>query len=144
MPYKQDRRMGATHCVFCGRENPCWGHVNDFDEAKLKRLFEGLTPIRTSFVGQTKDRTNAVSAHLMRKARNPWGTYEQDEACVHCGKKLIQPSGRTVIEAVYARVASTAELCAVVVYSVAAYLDSHGIPKGCSGYLTLNQFVKPS
>ncbi len=107
VPYKQDRRTGATHCVFCGRENPCWGHVNDFDEAKLKRLFEGLTPIRTSFVGQTKDRTNAVSAYLMCKARNPWGTYEQDEACVHCGKKLIHPNGRTVIESAYARVAST-------------------------------------
>ena len=106
VPYKQDRRMGATHCVFCGKENPCWGHVNDFDEARLKQLFERLTPIRTSFVGQTKDRTNVVSAFLMRKARNPWGTYEQDEACVHCGNKLIQPNGRTVIEAVYARVAS--------------------------------------
>jgi hypothetical protein len=107
VPYKQDRRMGATLCVFCGRENPCWGHVNDFDETKLKRLFGGLTAIRTSFVGQTKDRTNVVSAYLMRKARNPWGTYEQDEACVHCGNKLIKPNGRTVIESVYARVAST-------------------------------------
>lgn len=107
VPYKQDRRMGATHCVFCGKENPCWGHVNVFDEATLKQLFEGLTPIRTSFVGQTKDRTNVVSVFLMRNARNPWGTYEQDEACVHCGKKLIQPNGRTVIEAMYARVAST-------------------------------------
>jgi SAM-dependent methyltransferase len=106
VPYRQDRRMGATLCVFCGRQNPCWGHVNDFDEAKLKRLFEGLTPIRTSYVGRTKDRTNAVSAFLMRRARNPWGTYEQDEACVHCGKKLIRPNGRTVIEAGYARIAS--------------------------------------
>ena len=106
VPYKQDRRMGSTYCVFCGTENPCWGHVNDFDEVKLKRLFEGLTPIRTSFVGRTKDRTNAVSAYLMRKARNPWGTYEQDEVCVHCENKLIQPIARTVIEAGYARIAS--------------------------------------
>ena len=91
VPYKQDRRVSATHCVFCGRKNPCWGHVNDFDEARLKRLFEGLVPIKTSFVGQTKDRTNAASAYLMDKARNPWGTYEQEEACVHCGNQLIQP-----------------------------------------------------
>lgn len=107
VPYKQDRRMGATHCVFCGRDNPCWGHVNDFDEAKLKRLFAGLTPVRTTFVGLTNERTNALSAYSMRKARNPWGTYEQDEACVHCGNKLIQPNGRTLMEGICARVAST-------------------------------------
>jgi len=107
VPYKQDRRMGATHCVFCGKENPCWGHVNDFDEAKLTRLFEGLTPIRTSFVGRTKDKTNAASAYLMHRARNPWGTYEQDEACVHCGNQMIQPNARTLREGVFARLAST-------------------------------------
>ena len=107
VPYKQDRRMGATHCVFCGKENPCWGHVNDFDEAKLTRLFAGLTPIRTSFVGRTRDKTNAASAYLMHRARNPWGTYEQDEACVHCGSQMIQPNGRTLREGVFARMAST-------------------------------------
>jgi glycosyltransferase involved in cell wall biosynthesis len=106
VPYKQDRRMGATYCVFCREQNPCWGHVNDFDEARLKRLFSGLTATRTSFIAQTKDRTNAASAYLMGKARNPWGTYEQDEACVHCGNRMIQPSGRTLIEGVYGRLAS--------------------------------------
>jgi 2-polyprenyl-3-methyl-5-hydroxy-6-metoxy-1,4-benzoquinol methylase len=103
VPYKQDRRLGRTNCVFCGKENPCWGHVNDFDEGRLKRLFQGLVPIKTSFIGSTRERTNFVSAYLMRKARNPWGTYEQDEACVHCGNTLIKPGDRTVAEAVCAR-----------------------------------------
>ena len=106
VPYKQDRRLGATYCVFCGQQNPRWGHVNDFDEVRLKRLFPGLVPIKTSFVGRTKERTNAVSAYLMRKARNPWGTYEQEEACIHCGNQLIQPGGRTLAEGVCARLAS--------------------------------------
>jgi SAM-dependent methyltransferase len=106
VPYKQDRRLGATYCVFCGQQNPRWGHVNDFDEVRLKRLFPELVPIKTSFVGRTKERTNAVSAYLMRKARNPWGTYEQEEACIHCGNQLIQPGGRTLAEGVCARLAS--------------------------------------
>ncbi len=106
VPYRQDRRLGATYCVFCNKPNPRWGHVNDFDEARLKGLFAGLTPIRTSFVGRTKERTNALSAYLMLKARNVWGTYEQDEACIHCGNHLIQPRGRTVFEGVCARLAS--------------------------------------
>ena len=106
VPYKQDRRVGATHCVFCGQKNPPWGHVNDFDEMRLTRLFEGLVAVKTSFVGRTKERTNAASAYLMDKARNPWGTYEQEEACVHCGNQLIQPEGRTLVEEVCARLAS--------------------------------------
>lgn len=105
VPYKQDGRMGATLCAFCGEENPCWGHVNDFDEGRLKGLFAELTPIRTSFVGRTKDRTNAVSAYLMRKARHPWGTYEQDEACVHCGNQVIRPYDRSLVERICTQVA---------------------------------------
>ncbi len=106
VPYKQDRRLGATYCVFCGQQNPRWGHINDFDEVRLKRLFPELVPIKTSFVGRTKERTNAVSAYLMHKARNPWGTYEQEEACIHCGNQLIQPGGRTLAEWVCARLAT--------------------------------------
>jgi glycosyltransferase involved in cell wall biosynthesis len=106
VPYRQDRRLGRTDCVFCGKQNPCWGHVNDFDEVRLKRLFEGLVPIKTSFVGRTKDRTNPVSAYLMHKARNPWGTYEQDEPCIHCGNRMIKPGDRTLFEGVCGRLAS--------------------------------------
>jgi len=106
VPYRQDRRRGATTCVFCGKPNPCWGHVNDFDEARLARLFEGFGPSSTSFVGRTKERTNFVSAYLMEKAGNPWGTYEQDESCVHCGNQMIRPGDRTLFEGASARLAS--------------------------------------
>ena len=106
VPYRQDRRVGATTCVFCGKPNPCWGHVNEFDEGGLKGLFEGLVPIGTSFVGRTKERTNFVSAYLMEKAGNPWGTYEQDETCIHCGNQMIQPAHRTLFEGFCARLAS--------------------------------------
>jgi glycosyltransferase involved in cell wall biosynthesis len=106
VPYRQDRRLGATTCVFCGKQNPCWGHVNDFDEARLKCLFERLLLSRTSFVGRTKERTNFVSAYLMGKAGNPWGTYEQDESCVYCGNQMIPPAHRTMFEAFGARLAS--------------------------------------
>jgi glycosyltransferase involved in cell wall biosynthesis len=106
VPYRQDRRAGATTCVFCGKPNPCWGHVNDFDEGRLVCLFEEFLPSNTSFVGRTKERTNFVSAYLMEKAGNPWGTYEQEESCIHCGNLMLQPASRTLFEGACARSAS--------------------------------------
>jgi glycosyltransferase involved in cell wall biosynthesis/ubiquinone/menaquinone biosynthesis C-methylase UbiE len=106
VPYQQDRRMGATTCAYCGKRNPCWGHVNTFDESRLTYLFEGFVPTSSSFVGRTKERTNFVSAYLMDKAGNPWGTYEQDESCIYCGNRLIQPADRTLFEGAGARLAS--------------------------------------
>jgi hypothetical protein len=70
------------------------------------RLFESLSPIKTSFVGRTKDRTNAVSAYLMNKAKNPWGTYGQEEVCIHCGNQVIQPVGLSLAEEFCAWLAS--------------------------------------
>ena len=54
VPYKQDRRLGATYCVFCGQQNPRWGHVNDFDEVRLKRLFQNWFPSRLPSLGELK------------------------------------------------------------------------------------------
>jgi SAM-dependent methyltransferase len=94
VPFKQDTRMGRTTCHSCGKPNPPWGHVNTFDEQRLLSLFPGLPVISKSFVGSTKEATNAFSAFLMDLAGNPWGTYEQEEACIHCGGKLGYPGQR--------------------------------------------------
>jgi hypothetical protein len=59
--------------------------VNVFDEKSLKSLFPELRVEKIAFVGKTRDRTNFLSAFLIDLAGNPWGTYEQEEACVHCG-----------------------------------------------------------
>ena len=105
VPYEQDRRVGRTTCRFCGKPNPCWGHVNSFDESGLKRLFNQLLLAKTSFVGQTKERTNFLATFLMDRAQNPWGTYEQDECCVHCGHQIIPVAHRTLYEKVCAKLA---------------------------------------
>jgi SAM-dependent methyltransferase len=98
VPFRQDLRAGRTTCLSCGRKNPPWGHVNSFDEKRLLRLFNGLTPAAKSFVGWKKDVTNSVSTMLLDLAGNPWGIYEQDEPCVYCGKKLQTPPERTFIQ----------------------------------------------
>jgi glycosyltransferase involved in cell wall biosynthesis len=105
VPYEQDRRVGRTTCRFCGKPNPCWGHVNSFDESGLKRLFNPLLLAKTSFVGQTKERTNFLATFLMDQAQNPWGTYEQDECCVDCGHQIIPVAHRTLYEKVCAKLA---------------------------------------
>jgi len=92
VPYKQDLRVAQTRCQHCGRTNPPWGHVNSFDEDRLDALFRGLERTRTAFVGRTQDFTNPLSAKLMEMADHPWGTYEQDESCIHCGRHVGQPS----------------------------------------------------
>ncbi len=98
VPYKQDLRCGRSTCRACGWTNPAWGHVNSFDEARLRDYFGVLQPPRFSFVGENNYRTNAISVALMDFAGNPYGTYAQEEACVHCGVKLQPPAGRSSLQ----------------------------------------------
>jgi SAM-dependent methyltransferase len=106
VPYKQDIRLGRTTCPFCRRMNPPWGHVNSFDERRLLAMFSGLRVVSKSFVGTNRERTNPVSALLMGLAGNPWGTYEQDEPCRHCGRRLSAPKSRQKWQKVCSGVAS--------------------------------------
>jgi SAM-dependent methyltransferase len=92
VPYRQDLRVGRTTCQSCGRSNPPWGHVNRFDERRLDGLFTGLTRVGTDWVGRSDETTNPLSALLMDWAGNPWGTYVQEEPCVHCGSSVGRPS----------------------------------------------------
>ena len=94
VPYKQDIRMGQTTCQACGSVNPPWGHVNTFDEDRLAALFASCEVETISFVGETSARTNAIAATLLTYAGNPYGTYGQEEPCVHCGAALTSPSRR--------------------------------------------------
>lgn len=98
VPYMQDLRCGRSTYRSCGKTNPAWGHVNAFDEIRLQALFGSLGLTRTSFAGQNKDFTNALSVALMDFAGNPFGTYAQEEACVHCGAKLQQANGRSPLQ----------------------------------------------
>ena len=88
VPYRQDIRVGRTTCSRCGKINPPWGHVNSFDDDKLTRLFSGMTVVKCSFVGETSERTNWFSSSLMDLAGNPYGTYSQDERCIHCNASI--------------------------------------------------------
>lgn len=105
VPYKQDIRVGRTTCYSCGGKNPPWGHVNSFDEKKLKDLFPNHIINDISFVGETRYRTNVISMFLMDLAGNPYGTYSQEEGCVHCGKKLIMPPERNLVQKILTRAA---------------------------------------
>jgi len=105
VPYKQDIRVGRTNCYSCGAKNPPWGHLNSFDEESLTRLFPMCAVNKVSFAGETNAQTNFVSAFLMDLAGNPYGTYHQDEECVHCGKKLQRPPERTLLQKIFTKVA---------------------------------------
>jgi SAM-dependent methyltransferase len=95
VPYRQDTRVGRTTCSSCGGKNPPWGHVNTFDESRLGQLFRRVRLDHLSFVGQTRCRTNWVSAVLMDLAGNPYGSYDQEDGCIFCGAKLMPPARRT-------------------------------------------------
>lgn len=105
VPYKQDLRSGRTRCGRCGGVNPPWGHVNAFDERRFGELFEPLAAARISYVGSTRQFTNPVSAALMNFAGNPFGTYEQDEPCVHCNEALAAPVARNRAQKIATRLA---------------------------------------
>lgn len=95
VPYDQDIRLGRTTCRSCGGKNPPYGHVNVFNELNLEMLFPTLKAERTVLVGASQQRTNRLSALLNDWAGNPYGTYGQEEGCVHCGCKLEAPVRRT-------------------------------------------------
>lgn len=105
VPYRQDLRSGRTRCRSCGKVNPPWGHVNAFDERRLCELFQPLSAARVSYVGSTRQFTNPVSAALMDFAGNPFGTYEQEEPCVHCNQALGVPSDRSYLQKAATRLA---------------------------------------
>ncbi len=105
VPYKQDIRFGRTTCLSCGCKNPPWGHVNVFDEAILKKLFADLILEETECIGKNRNRTNDVSKHLMDFAGNPYGTYIQDESCIHCSKRLTKPLYRNILQKICTRLA---------------------------------------
>lgn len=105
VPFKQDIRLGRTTCGKCGKVNPPWGHVNNFDEVRLATLFPELTIVKQSFVGETRSKTNGFSSALMDWAGNPYGTYSQDEPCIHCGAHLSNPIPRTVMQKVFTKAA---------------------------------------
>jgi SAM-dependent methyltransferase len=105
VPYRQDLRIGKTTCSVCGRVNPPWGHVNSFDESALDDLFSSMKRARTDWVGNVRASTSALSSALLDYARNPYGTYVQDEPCVYCDSSMSPPSNRTPAQRVATRCA---------------------------------------
>jgi len=105
VPYKQDLRVGQTTCRSCGMANPPWGHLNVFDEQRIETLFRPVELLKFSYVGSSRDRTTALAAMLMRYAGNPFGTYDQEEECIHCGAALQPPNGRTLLQKVATKAA---------------------------------------
>jgi len=108
VPYRQDLRVACTTCYHCGTVNPPWGHVNSFDEQALCRLMKRALPARQDYVGRTREATNRLAAALMNYAGNPYGTYEQDEPCVSCGRLLTPPPARSLPQRVATRLATWA------------------------------------
>jgi SAM-dependent methyltransferase len=101
VPLEQDIRLGRLDCVYCGRVNPPYGHVNSFTEQKLKSLFPALQVETTSFVWPRKqEKTNSLSRWLTDFARNPYGDYDRLEPCIYCNSKVERPSAPTFFEKV--------------------------------------------
>lgn len=98
VPFRQDTRIGRTHCQACGKDNPPWGHVNTFDEKRLQQLFAGTAVREKSFVGHNQEATNALSSWLMDVGGNPWGTYDQEESCIYCGARMVAPADRPLLK----------------------------------------------
>ena len=91
VPYRQDLRANRTRCARCGEVNPTTGHLNCFDRERLFSLFAGMTPLTVHLVGDRAPVTNPVSVFLYRLCGYPYGSYDQEEACVYCGARLERP-----------------------------------------------------
>ncbi|MFT4103558.1 MAG: class I SAM-dependent methyltransferase [Burkholderiaceae bacterium] len=98
VPNEQDIRVGRCTCPSCGKPSPPWGHVNSFDLQRLRDLFPELEIESESYVGERREATNDLSTWLMDLAGNPYGTYGQDEPCMHCGQPLKASAARSVAQ----------------------------------------------
>lgn len=106
VPYLQDTRVGRTTCRACWRPNPPWGHVNQFTQERLESLFPRTVTCEISLVGRNAEATNVISTLLMDFAGNPYGTYEQEESCIHCGHQLTRPvDERSALQRLATRIA---------------------------------------
>lgn len=103
VPYRQELRMHRTLCLTCGRVNPPWAHVNSFDEHRLQELMAGFRLVRSDHIGTAELGTNALAEWLMDQAGHPYGTYVQDEPCLHCGALLLVPTTRTLAQRAFAK-----------------------------------------
>ncbi len=106
VPFEQDTRKGRTTCGRCGKPNPPWGHVNSFTEQRLLTLFSGVRVVSRSFVGSSNEVADPVSTFLMDLGGNPWGTYDQEEPCIHCGAVLSPPKERALWQKLSSAVAA--------------------------------------
>ena len=92
VPYRQDLRADRTRCAHCGTINPPTGHLNRFDRDRLLQLFAGMTPLRVRTIGRGRATTNPLSVALYRMCGYPYGSYDQEEGCIHCGQALCRPT----------------------------------------------------
>lgn len=106
VPFEQDLRVGRTQCGACQKTNPPWGHVNVFNLESIKALFPSLSLEAHTFVGEHLEMTNAISSIFMRWAGDPYGTYMQDEPCIHCGCPIAPPKKRSLSQKVLTRLAT--------------------------------------
>lgn len=106
VPYKQDIRIARTTCYSCGKKNPPWSHVNRFTKRRLAGLFNEMKIQDYAFIGSHRQCTNALSVLLLDLAGNPYGTYNQEEPCIHCGEKLKPPPERSVPQRAMTRIAT--------------------------------------
>lgn len=96
VPFKQDIRIGRVTCSACGKIAPPWGHINCFDEARLRSLFTGMAVESIAYTGESREHTNPIATALMDMGGNPWGVYESIQGCMHCGAKLVAPDKRSL------------------------------------------------
>ncbi|HUK18450.1 MAG TPA: class I SAM-dependent methyltransferase [Bryobacteraceae bacterium] len=98
VPYRQDIRVGRVTCNHCGKFGPAYGHINKFDEAGLRKLFSPLSVSAIHYVSKNTERTNALAVWLQDLGGNRYGTYEQEEPCIHCGREMVPRDKYSLLE----------------------------------------------
>lgn len=93
VPFRQDLRANRTRCARCGGVNPTTGHLSAFDKERLVGLFsKNMRPCEIRYAGYEESVTNPLSVWLYSLCGYPYGTYDQEERCVHCGEQLVRPA----------------------------------------------------
>ena len=81
------------------------GSRQQFDELRLIKLFKNFHAVEIDYIVSTRELTNGASEKLYDFAGNPYGTFAQEECCIYCGCKLLQPPPCSVAQRILSKLA---------------------------------------
>ena len=100
VPYRETLEDAFVRCS-CGFVFHKWGHIQSFDEQKLKSLLSDMVLVKVAYVGARKP----ADPSILKRMRQSWGGRyalpDVDTICPRCGGRSIESGKRNLLSRVF-------------------------------------------